>query len=112
MYSLEQISEFVTDNFDKEPEFIIYNIKPTKKFVENFAIKIKELLDNGECECIEDAWCLILMFTDYSYWEYISLEQQIEIAKEKEKKKEELRESLRNICDSDIKGLINIEEIF
>ena len=108
--SLEEISEFVIDNFDKEPEFIIYNIRPTKKFVENFAIKIKELIDNDIVKCIEDAWCLILMFTDYSYWEYIGKLQQIE----KEKNKEELRRYLEKVCDSNVnaKDIIDISKIF
>ena len=106
---LEEIEEFVIDNFDKEPEFIIYNIKPTKKFVENFATKIKELLDNEDCECIEDAWCLILMLTDYSYWEYIGKLQQIE----KEKNKKEQIEYLKKVCDSNVnaKDIIDISKI-
>ena len=108
MYSLEEISEFVTDNFYNEPEFCFYEIKPTKKFVRDFATKIKELLDYGIVKCIEDAWALVLMFTDHEYWRYIAEEQY----REKEKNKKEQIEYLKKICNSNAKGIIEIEEIF
>lgn len=72
--SLNDIKKYVKENFCFES----LGINPTEEFITGFSNEIALIIDESNCESIDEEWFFLSQLICNQYWESVSLELQNE----------------------------------
>ena len=72
--SLNDIKKYVKENFC----FECLGINPTDEFITGFSNEIALIIDESNCESIDEEWYFLSQLICNQYWESVSLELQNE----------------------------------